>query len=104
MGYLLEGWPGYRYQFRFDRNGRLRDEGFERTRATLNTCAIREHPDWQHVLVSIGATRSEVRAILGAPDDESGWWPIEDWQYGNELVVEFRHGIVECVAAPPPKL
>jgi hypothetical protein len=97
-GYLLDDWPSYAYELHFDPRGVLTEIGFERLGPAANLRALQTRPDWPHGLAEVGATRSEVRAMLGVPVEESGWWPVDDWRYPDGLLVELRHGIVETVA------
>lgn len=102
LEYALAISPGYRYAFTVDDAGRLMRHGFRRVgpappappppaRREDNLRLLRQ-------LAAIGATMEEVRAWLGEPEAELGWWPVDDWVYPAGLVIEFRHGIV--VAGP----
>jgi hypothetical protein len=77
--------------------------GYRRAGAARAPTARPKQPDDNVEVVAgpaaAGATMDEVRACLGEPASTLGWWPIEDWLYKDELVIEFRHGIVE----PPSK-
>lgn len=102
IGYELSGWPGYAYELRFAASGVLLGSGFERVGARPELPAVRDRREWPGVLARAGATRAEVHALLGEPAADVGWWPIESLDYGEGVVIELRHGIVEADAAGGP--
>jgi hypothetical protein len=84
VAYALSGWPEYLYGFEFnDEWDAVVRSGFVRAEASR----VRK--------VEPGATRPEVDAALGKPDQLYGWWPNETWEYADGRVIQFRHGILQ---------
>ena len=100
LAYAPASRPGYHYVFELDERGLLARCGFRRHGAppAAPTPPARRDDNVRYLrqLAAIGATMDEVRAWLGEPEADFGWWPVDDWVYPGGLVIEFRHGIVEA--------
>ena len=95
LAYDLGTRSGYLYQMRFSEAGLFAGAGFIRQGIRPSMPEIERRASLSTRLAGIGATASEVREWLGAPRHETGWWPIESWEYEDGLIVEFRHEMVE---------
>jgi hypothetical protein len=92
------------YDFAFEIvDGRIGEAGYvwkhERTWNHKLLATRQERESLRHELSSGGASWNEVRALLGTPLDRIGWWPIEQWEYPSEFVLDLRLGVVEEVGS-----
>lgn len=97
IAYRLSTRGGYVYALHVDAKGWC-SSGFEREGPAPPLPSAPTDPEtWPRfvaALAALGATASELRALVGHPLDISGWWPVEVWTYALGRV-ELRHGIVE---------
>jgi hypothetical protein len=96
-GYQLRFQPGYRYQFCFSADGILLNSEFVRlVKHELPFADFREEDPRVVVskLIEIGATAAELLEWFGPPAERDGWWPIEWWNYGSNIRLALRNGIV----------
>jgi hypothetical protein len=83
VAYALPGWPEYLYGFEFN----------DERHAVVQSGFVRAEPG-RVPTVEPGATRPEVVAALGTPQQLFGWWPNETWEYADGPLLQFRHGIL----------
>jgi hypothetical protein len=106
LTYDLSVWPFHRYEWTFSKEGIATNNGFalvDSRRPSPSDVALlrstRAFSIWEH-------TDRDVKAILGAPSTESGWWPEytllyepKDGSSGAELT--FDHGLLCAIDVRP---